>query len=451
MLSFFEVSRKPPKQKPKPPVALSLSIASKKLSFISLLTPVSYSEDGVRNKGYYVDCSIKLTKRTLREKYKSGKMNRTMLHIRKNMQWIPVALIACLVVVAVGAEIMGSPSAPSPAPLTANFSYVPSSNIIAGEALTFDAALSGSSNGPVTDYTWDFGDGSPFAYGKVATHVYTTEGIFTVTLTIESARGYIDSRQETVDVSPKPQLPMTIEFTISPNPALVNTVSENQLWINKSLTFSASASNLPSGFSANYSWSFGDGATGTGAVVSHAYQQEGNYSVTLTALDPEGDVLSTTQQVQILPIPAARIYVDPLPITINQSQIGQTITMNVMISNVTDLYTWTAGMTFNQTVFKCIYVTAPDNSAANGTPASGEMSLLPPGGYTLWVAPMTTEGVEPYLGWNLTGATTLGVSGSGILATVEFLVIGAGVSSIHLTNVMLFDSKGTVIPVFVEN
>jgi len=42
----------------------------------------------------------------------------------------------------------------------------------------------------------------------------------------------------------------------------------------------------------NYSWDFGDSSTGAGSVVSHTYQTNGNYQVTLTA-DPLTDPLGT--------------------------------------------------------------------------------------------------------------------------------------------------------------
>jgi len=232
----------------------------------------------MKDGGYHLNSSIKPTNRILGKKNGNGKMNQTILHIKKNVQWIPVALIICLVVVAVGSAIMISPPAPSPPPAP----------------------------------------------------------------------------------------------------------------------------------------------------------------------------LAPAQPVQMPSMPAARIYVDPLPTTINQSQIGQTITLNIMVSNVTDLYTWQAGMTFNPAVFNCALAPAPGNSATNGTTALREGPFLQTGGYTLWVnTAMTEDGVIPYVGCTLTGPTTPGVSGGGVLATVEFVVIGAGATNIHLTNVMLLDPTQTVIPVFV--
>ena len=42
----------------------------------------------------------------------------------------------------------------------------------------------------------------------------------------------------------------------------------------------------------NYAWDFGDSSSGAGLVVSHTYQTNGNYQVTLTA-DPLTDPLGT--------------------------------------------------------------------------------------------------------------------------------------------------------------
>ena len=54
------------------------------------------------------------------------------------------------------------------------------------------------------------------------------------------------------------------------------------------------------GFS-NYAWNFGDGSTGTGLNVSHTYDSNGNYTVTLTASPVGGSSgpLSTVQQVLV--------------------------------------------------------------------------------------------------------------------------------------------------------
>jgi hypothetical protein len=75
----------------------------------------------------------------------------------------------------------------------------------------------------------------------------------------------------------------------------VNTLSFTYTVSNNTLTFYAA-----DGFT-NYTWNFGDSSTGAGSVVSHTYQTNGNYQVTLIAdplTGPSGS-LSTFQQVLV--------------------------------------------------------------------------------------------------------------------------------------------------------
>jgi len=79
---------------------------------------------------------------------------------------------------------------------------------------------------------------------------------------------------------------------------------------------SAAASLDPNGSIVGYQWSFGDGSTATGAVVSHVYTQDGNYPVTVTVTDNDGltdTVVSTVTVANVAPIlapiPAAALIV----------------------------------------------------------------------------------------------------------------------------------------------
>jgi PKD repeat protein len=62
------------------------------------------------------------------------------------------------------------------------------------------------------------------------------------------------------------------------------------------VSFNATGSSDPDGDSLSYSWNFGDGTQGSGAIVSHTYQTQGIYPATLTVDDGRGgsdDVTAT--------------------------------------------------------------------------------------------------------------------------------------------------------------
>src|SRR3989475_1576623 len=85
-------------------------------------------------------------------------------------------------------------------------------------------------------------------------------------------------------------LPLSTSFTLLPVTPIVNATVN--------LTAIASGGTLPY----SYSWSFGDGATGTGLTTTHAYTAIGNYSVTLTVQDFVGGSATSTQIVRIVPV-----------------------------------------------------------------------------------------------------------------------------------------------------
>lgn len=60
-----------------------------------------------------------------------------------------------------------------------------------------------------------------------------------------------------------------------------------------------SASNDPDGSLTNHAWTFGDGATATGAVSSHAYGAAGTYTIGLTVTDNAGETATTTRSVTV--------------------------------------------------------------------------------------------------------------------------------------------------------
>ncbi|GAB3495871.1 M14 family zinc carboxypeptidase [Amycolatopsis cihanbeyliensis] len=64
-----------------------------------------------------------------------------------------------------------------------------------------------------------------------------------------------------------------------------------------SCTFDASASRDSEGTIESFEWNFGDGETGTGVRPEHTYPQPGEYTVTLTVTDDEGNTDEATRTV----------------------------------------------------------------------------------------------------------------------------------------------------------
>ena len=72
-----------------------------------------------------------------------------------------------------------------------------------------------------------------------------------------------------------------------------------------SVSFNASASSDPDGSIVSYSWTFGDGTSGTGVTSGHTYNNSGNYTVSVAVTDDDGatDSASTVIQVTTAPVP----------------------------------------------------------------------------------------------------------------------------------------------------
>ena len=98
-----------------------------------------------------------------------------------------------------------------------------------------------------------------------------------------------------------------------------------------SAAFDGTGSVDTDGSLASYAWTFGDGASGTGATANHTYAAAGTYPVTLTVTDDKGATGSASQQVVVAAQPANKaptsaftITADGLGVRVDGSSSGDT-------------------------------------------------------------------------------------------------------------------------------
>jgi chitodextrinase len=171
-----------------------------------------------------------------------------------------------------------------------------------GQGLVLDGSGSVDPDGSIVAYAWDLGDGTTAA-GPIVNHIYTRAGTFTVRLTVTDSEGQTSSAQQDVTILDRPPVARFSTYVSTP--------------VGSPLPFDASASFDPDGSIGSYRWSFGDGTTGDGIRVRHAYAGAGVYTVTLTVVDdlgaPAGARLAVTVTAPAQP-PVTRPVVTPRPV-----------------------------------------------------------------------------------------------------------------------------------------
>ena len=90
------------------------------------------------------------------------------------------------------------------------------------------------------------------------------------------------------------------------------TASQRAHLIPFTASFDGTLTYRPDGEIVSYLWTFGDGASDTGPVVDHVYQQNGVYTVILTVFDSDGLSASTSMSIEALnPLPTAEFSYTP--------------------------------------------------------------------------------------------------------------------------------------------
>ena len=160
--------------------------------------------------------------------------------------------------------------------------------VLANRAVLLNAAGSSTNATSITNYSWNFGDGSGVVSGPsdiTAAHTYTTGGPHTATLTVTDSTGATSMASVLVVVDATLQAAITkpASFTAG-TPVLL----------------SAGASTDSSATITSYSWDFGDGQTATAPQVAHVYSAAGPYTITLTLTDSEGQISQITESIFVI-------------------------------------------------------------------------------------------------------------------------------------------------------
>ncbi len=132
------------------------------------------------------------------------------------------------------------------------------------------------SEGSITEWSWDFGDGS-VGSGDTVVHSYENAGSYIVSLVIRDAAGNTAATSQIIEVG---EIDYWADFYWDPEiPAPGEMVEFFDLSEPQALS---------------WSWDFGDGSTSTEQNPSHQYDAEGVYTVTLEAGFDEGGALVDT-------------------------------------------------------------------------------------------------------------------------------------------------------------
>jgi len=176
----------------------------------------------------------------------------------------------------------------------------------AGQKVVF-TDNSGSSNGKITQWIWDFGDGEKDTLNNnnPFNHIYSKPGIDTVKLMVVAGGGCSSTlNSQIITITPAP----VVDFTLPD----VCTADAFAQFTDESTIADNSASNF------TYQWDFGDpNASSSNPNIStqqnprHKYLAAGNYNVALTVTSGNGCAVSNTKPFTVNgDMPAAALSVE---------------------------------------------------------------------------------------------------------------------------------------------
>lgn len=137
---------------------------------------------------------------------------------------------------------------------------------------------------------------------------------------------------------------------------------------------------------------------------------------------------------------AAVISVQPSPLNVS---VGQSFSINVDISNVSDLYTFHFDIGFDPAVVSPVSVAEGGFLPSGGTTSFGYNFVYNSGSSGLTAYAISID--------DLLATSGPGVSGTGTLATINFNALAIGNTLITISNELLSDASLDTIPASIQN
>jgi PKD repeat protein len=168
-------------------------------------------------------------------------------------------------------------------------------DVTEGEAF-LKVTFSSQSEGNITEWLWDFGDGQTSTKINPA-HVYSTPGTYDVSLRVKGDGG-VDTKKKAGYIHVTPPPVPSVNFSADPLTGIVPLV--------------VSFTDKSTGTITSRLWDFGNGKTGTSATPKAKYFKPGTYTVSLTVTGPGGsDKETKTDYITVnYPPPKADFKVD---------------------------------------------------------------------------------------------------------------------------------------------
>lgn len=304
-----------------------------------------------------------------------------------------------------------------------------SATINFGESQLFTSAVSGGTS-PFT-YQWYLND-APVSGATSAmwTFVPSSAGAYNVYLNVTDNLG-VTAKSNTALLIVR----LGFSATILPS-SLTMGIGQSQLF-----TSTVSGGTPPYA----YQWYMNDTPTSgaTSSTWTFTSTSSGSYMVSLGVIDAASkNATSNTVPVTVINYPT-NVSVNPAQKTV---LIGQTFTIDIYVSNVTNLFAYEFRLTYNAGV---VNLTGPPKAAI---PQAGTF-LVPSDGASYFVTPWTLNETSSYsppyqtahCGYTLL-APELGRNGSGILVTFTFKALAAGSTLLDVNGDTLADPLANPIP-----